>query len=153
MLADHDRPLAPRGRRATARLRRHVRRLSLPPQLVVCSSALRAVQTWEGVRGGLPPGVPVEFSRVVYAADAPALRRRLEGLPESVEAVLLIGHSPAIEELALGLAGGGDEPALERLRAKFPTGGLATLACDRTWRELVWGGAVLQEFVVPRELG
>jgi phosphohistidine phosphatase len=152
LLADHDRPLAPRGRRATARLKRHARRLPVPPQLVLCSSAVRAVQTWEGVRGGFPSDIRVEISGDLYAADALVLRDRLERLREPVEAVLVIGHNPAIEGLAVGLAGGGDEAALERMQAKFPTGGLATLAFDGAWSALSWDGAVVREFVVPRDL-
>ena len=64
----------------------------------------------------------------------------------------MIGHSPAIQELATGLAGAGDELALERMRTKYPTGGLATLIFDGAWPELAWGRAVLGAFVVPREL-
>ena len=152
LLADHDRPLAPRGRRAIARLERHVRKSGLAPQLVVCSSAVRAVQTWEGVRGGLPSGIRVEIADDVYGADAITLRRRLERLSDAVESVVMIGHNPAIEELATGLAGAGDELALERMRTKFPTGGVATLTFEGAWTELSWGRAVLREFVIPREL-
>jgi phosphohistidine phosphatase len=110
------------------------------------------VQTWEGVRGGFPSDIRVEISEDLYAADALALRGRLERLPETVEAVLVIGHSPGIDGLAVGLAGGGEEAALERMQAKFPTGGLATLAFQGRWSALSWGGAVVREFVVPRDL-
>jgi phosphohistidine phosphatase len=65
--------------------------------------------------------------------------------------VLLIGHNPGLEDLALALASSG--PDLARLEAKFPTGALATLAISTaTWKELSEGDAVLTAFVVPREL-
>jgi phosphohistidine phosphatase len=68
-------------------------------------------------------------------------------VPDGVESVMLIGHNPAIQALAVRLAGSG--PALER---KFPTGALATLAFDGEWQELQGGAARLVAFVRPREL-
>jgi len=151
-LADHDRPLAPRGRSSGKRLRRHIRAAGLVPDLVLCSSAVRAVQTWEAVRDGLPPDTRIEISVDLYGADASSLLRRLNGLPESVRSVLVIGHSPAIDGLAVGLAGTGDPTARERMTVKYPTGGLALLTAETAWAELGWNAAALEEFVVPREL-
>lgn len=151
-LADHDRPLAPRGRRATARITRHVRASKLSADVVLCSSATRAVQTWEGVRPGFAGTAAVEVADDLYEADALALLHRLEGLAGAVGSVLVVGHSPAIEELAIGLAASGADPALERMRSKYPTGGLATLRFDGAWPELSWNRATLVEFVVPRDL-
>jgi phosphohistidine phosphatase len=151
-LADHDRPLAPRGRRAAERLRRHVAAVGVEPDLVLCSSAARAVETWEGIRGGLPPGTPVEVSPELYQAAAPALLHRLALLPETVRSVLVIGHNPPIESLAIGLTGAGAAAAIARMKTKYPTGGLATLAVVGAWAELDWESATLEAFVVPREL-
>jgi phosphohistidine phosphatase SixA len=44
-LADHDRPLAARGRRAGELLAEHVRRARIAPQLVLCSSSARTRET------------------------------------------------------------------------------------------------------------
>jgi phosphohistidine phosphatase len=63
---------------------------------------------------------------------------------------MLIGHNPAVERLTLGLAGPG--PERDRVEAKFPTGALATLAFEGSWRSLAPGGARLLAFVTPREL-
>jgi len=151
-LRDHDRPLAPRGRRAAELLRTHIEAAGVAPQLVLCSSATRALQTWEGIRDGLPPETRVEVSGDLYDADAGSLLLRLNNLPETVRSVLVIGHNPAMEELAIGLSGGGDEAALGTLKTKYPTGGLATLTVDGTWAELSWQGAMLDDFVAPRDL-
>ena len=151
-LRDHDRPLAPRGHRAAERLRRHFEAAGVAPQLVLCSSATRALQTWEAIREGLPPESRLEVSGDLYDADARSLLLRLNHLPETVRSVLVIGHSPGIEELAIGLSGSGDDDALDTLKTKYPTGGLATLTVDGTWSELSWQGAMLDDFVVPRDL-
>jgi phosphohistidine phosphatase len=151
-LADHDRPLAPRGRRAGERIRRHLEEAAISPELVLCSSAVRAVETWESVRDGLPGGVEVEVEDGLYGASSESLLARLNDVPETVAAVLLIAHNPGIENLALGLAGSGDGEGVERMSEKYPTGGLATLRFEGPWAGLTWGDAELVEFVVPRKL-
>lgn len=152
-LADHDRPLAPRGLKANARLREHLRATGLAPDVVLCSSAVRAVQTLEGVREGLPPATPVEIDHSVYGADAAGLLGRLKALPEAVESVLIVAHNPGIEDLALRLTEADEGEMRARMATKYPTGGLAGLLFDGSWRDLGWGFARLESFVVPKQLG
>jgi phosphohistidine phosphatase len=64
--------------------------------------------------------------------------------------VMLIGHYPALQELALSLAGRGVD--LRRVAEKFPTAGLATLAFRGSWEQLAPGAAELIAFVTPKEL-
>ena len=152
-LLDHERPLAKRGRKAVALLREHARKSGIAPDLVLCSSAARAIQTLEGVREGLPPEAVVEIEAGLYAAGAGSLLGRLRRLPEELGSVMLVGHNPGIEDLAAELAGGGDPDARAAMEAKYPTGGLATLAFEGPWRELDREGATLEAFAVPRRLG
>jgi phosphohistidine phosphatase len=152
-LADHERPLAERGRKALRLLRDHFREAGVAPDLVLCSSAVRARQTLDGVRDGLPPGAEVEIEDDLYGADAGALLSRIRGVPEEIGSAMIVGHNPAIEELAGDLAGDGDPDSLEAMRAKYPTGGLATLAFDGRWSDVEDGKATLEAFTVPRRLG
>jgi phosphohistidine phosphatase len=46
-LVDHDRPLAPRGRRAAKLIAEHLGREGVTPALVLCSSARRTRETLE----------------------------------------------------------------------------------------------------------
>lgn len=143
-LADHDRPLAPRGRKASKLIRAHLRRQPLQVSLVLCSSARRAQETLELIA---LPG-PIEVERELYGASADQLLARLHRLSDELEAVMLIGHNPAIQELAVGLLADGSALA-ER---KFPTGALATLTFGGPWQGLEPGQAELAAFVTPREL-
>ncbi len=152
-LLDHERPLAKRGRKAVVLLREHFRDSGVAPDLVLCSSAVRAMQTLEGVREGLPPQARVEVEAGLYAAGAGSLLERLRSLPDEVGSVMLVGHNPGLEDLAAELMGGGDPDARAALAAKYPTGGLATLAFEGAWRDLGPGGATLEAFAVPRRLG
>lgn len=151
-LADHDRPLAPRGRRASKTIAEHLRREQITPALVLCSSSARTRETLARVSGGFDDAseVQVETDRGLYTASAEELLARLRQVPGEVDSVMLIGHQPAIQGLALALAGAGTQ--LERLSEKFPTAALATLVVSGAWRELAPGTARLVAFVKPREL-
>jgi phosphohistidine phosphatase len=149
-LADHDRPLAVRGRRASRVIADHLQRERVTPTLVLCSSARRARETLEQIGTGLEDDVEVQVEGCLYAASASDLLDRLRKVDAGVDSAMLIGHNPAIQELALGLAVGGLQ--LERLRAGFPTAALATLAFQSSWGELKPSAAELVGFVKPREL-
>jgi phosphohistidine phosphatase len=148
-LDDHDRPLAPRGRQASALIAEHIRRARIGPVLVLCSSARRTRETLERVMPALDP-VEVRFERELYGASFEDLLQRLHEVPDEVESVMVLGHQPAIQELALHLAGEGSE--LERVRAKFPTAALATLTFTGEWSELGHQSAELIAYVKPKQL-
>jgi phosphohistidine phosphatase len=149
-LRDRDRPLAPRGHRAAARIARWVRKHDVRPQLVVSSNAARAQETLQAVLPGLgEPEVWIEVG--LYAASAETLLERVRALPDEVEEAMLVGHNPGLGDLLLLLAEPGE--LRERAEAKVPTGALATLEADiARWAELEPGAARLVAFVVPREL-
>jgi phosphohistidine phosphatase len=146
-LADHDRPLAKRGRRAAKALAGYLREQEIAPELVLCSTARRARETFERIETAL--GAPaVRHERELYGASPGGLLERLRSVPDGVASVMVIGHNPTLEELALDLAR--PSPARRELEAKFPTGALATLEFPGTWRGL--DEAELVTFVRPRDL-
>ena len=149
-LPDHDRPLAPRGRRAATLIAEHLRRQRSTPRLVLCSSSERTRETLKRISAGLRGGVEVRIEERLYTASASGLLQRLHEVDARVDSVMLIGHYPALQELALSLARTGVD--LRRLREKFPTAGLATLAFRGAWDELAPGAAELIAFVTPSEL-
>ena len=148
-LADHDRPLAARGRRDAKLIARHLRGAGVDPELVLCSSAARTRETLELLRPALA-GATVMVEEELYGASSDDLLARLRLVPNTVGSVLLIGHNPGLHELALSLASGGDE--LERLEVKVPTAALATIALATTWSRLAPAGATLEAYVVPKQL-
>jgi phosphohistidine phosphatase len=145
-LPDHDRPLAPRGRKAVKLLAAHVREAGIEPALVLCSSARRTRETLEGVS----PGGEQQIESELYGASTAELLERLRRIPAQTASVMLIGHNPSLQVLVLRLAGRGED--LDAVRNKFPTGALATLTFDGPWSVLGPGAAELAAYVRPKDL-
>jgi phosphohistidine phosphatase len=149
-LPDRDRPLAGRGRRAAKAIARHLREHGIEPELVLCSGAQRARETLERIEPALGAAA-VRVEEDLYGATAMALLERLRSVPDTVESVMLIGHNPALQDLALDLARA--SPNADELAAKYPTAALATLELStRSWQELDQGTAELIALVRPRDL-
>jgi phosphohistidine phosphatase len=148
-LPDSERPLAPRGRRDGKRIAQHLLRLGREPELVLCSSAARTRETLELVRPALSVST-VLIEEELYAASSDELLARLRLVPDAPASVMLIGHNPGLQQLALDLTSAGVE--LVRLKEKFPTAALATLALATSWSDIAPGGATLIDYVVPKQL-
>jgi phosphohistidine phosphatase len=149
-LHDRDRPLAARGRGAAKAIARYLREQGIEPELVLCSTALRTRETLDRIEPALGrPVIRVEGD--LYAASADALLERLRGVPDTVESVMLIGHNPGLQDLALTLARPSD--TVSELEAKYPTAALATLmVLVESWQELGRETADLVALVRPRDL-
>jgi phosphohistidine phosphatase len=149
---DHERPLAGKGRRNARAAGAWLAAEGPRPQLVLCSDATRTSHTWEIVSALLPgESPPVKVVPALYGADPVDVVDLLRTVPERIDAVAVVGHQPTLGETAQVLAGkGSDQVALRRLRAKYPTNGIAVLRFRGRWKDLVAGGAVLETFAVPR---
>ena len=110
------------------------------PELVLCSSAARTVDTLDGIRGASLPETTIEIEPGLYGADVDELLERVRRVPEAVRGVMLIGHNPGMEDLALLLTGDGDAAARAAMASKFPTAAMAHLRVDGEWSELRPGG-------------
>ena len=75
--ADFDRPVTRRGRRDAPRMGKWMHEAGLKPDLVLCSDARRARETWTGLAETLGSAAPVLFERGLYMVSAKALRNRL----------------------------------------------------------------------------
>jgi phosphohistidine phosphatase len=142
-LADHDRTLAPRGRNATKLIAKHLRDHDIHPGLILCSTAVRARETLDGIEVDGERSIEDEL----YTATAGQWIARLNRVPEETQSVMAIGHNPALQQLVLALAGSDEE--VER---KFPTAALATLELDCAWGEVQPGCAQLTALVRPKDL-
>jgi phosphohistidine phosphatase len=151
-LRDEDRPLAPRGERAADRIRDYLDAEGIHPELALCSSALRARQTLARVLPALGTDLEVHIEPALYTFDADVVLDRLGRISSDVTSALIVGHNPAIEDLAARIADRGDR--LPNLSRKYPTAALAEIAfIDGTWGMLADRPGELVRFIVPRDLG
>jgi phosphohistidine phosphatase len=148
-VVDHERPLAPRGRRDAPAAGRWLRDAGYLPDQVICSTALRTRQTWEWAAPALHAAPPVNYDERVYDASVADLLTVVREVPASVATLLLIGHNPGMQGLTLALAGGGLENALLQVELKFPTAAIAVLSLPGPWSDAAPGQARLTAFTLP----
>jgi phosphohistidine phosphatase len=148
---DFDRPLNRRGRRAARAVGEEMRRLDLAFDRVLASPARRVVETIEEVETGFGRLSPV-YDPSVYLAPTETLLELVRAAPDAVRSLMIVGHNPGLESLALLLAGPGGR-LRDEVAIKYPTGTLAEfrLDCDR-WRDAGPGDGALTRFIRPRDL-
>jgi phosphohistidine phosphatase len=152
-LADADRPLAPRGRKAATVIARYIEAKRLIPDLVLCSHAERVRETWQRMAAVLGDEIACKTLRSLYLSAPSRLLEPLRRVADDVNTLMVIGHNPGLGGLAVGLSGAGPKKTLERMRTKFPTAGLAVIGfeIDR-WGDLAAGAGRLEHFVQPKDL-
>jgi phosphohistidine phosphatase len=152
-LDDFDRPLNKRGRKSAKAMAAHFRAAGVAPDIVLCSPAKRTRETLKHLAPALDH-VPVRLDRRIYEASYQTLLLCLADLPSEVESVLLVGHNPGLERLALYLMSDqGHGPGAARLQDKYPTGSLAVLSAPASeWSDLKVGSCRLDDFVRPADL-
>lgn len=152
-LADFDRPLNDRGRRAGRLIGEFLARADLRPAFILCSAARRTRETLDLILAALEGDIPTRIDEQLYLASRARLLRRIAQLDDAFPSAMVIAHHPGIPDLALALAAKGEEEALTRLKAKYPTAALAVLISPAAhWRDVRPQGTRLEAFVRPKDL-
>jgi phosphohistidine phosphatase len=151
-LADFDRPLNERGRKAAKAVGRELARRKIRFDLVLASPALRVRQTLDRLADGYGARVKTRFDERIYDASTETLFDLVRSIPAQIHAPLLVGHNPGLQRLLLDLAD--EQDGLRaRIEGKFPTAAVAvvTLPAER-WDEVTKGSGEVRELILPREL-
>jgi phosphohistidine phosphatase len=155
---DQDRRLDKRGRHDAAEIGGWIgRHPPFFPDLVLVSHAIRAHQTWEiawEAMKELAPEPQVEILPELYGADPSHLLQIIRAASEvDPQRLMLVGHNPGMHELALALAGSGDNAGRKALADNLPTSGLAVFdfAVD-DWGDVAFRRGRLVLFVSPKLL-
>ena len=151
-VADHDRPLAKRGRRDAPAVGRWLVRSGYAPDAVICSTALRARETWELALDGLLKAAPVAPPEVryeprVYEATVLGLLMLVREFPPEWRTALVVGHNPGMAELTVGLADPSSDPP-----SAFPTAAVAVLDVPGPWADTAPGESSLVAFAIPADM-
>jgi phosphohistidine phosphatase len=149
---DFDRPLNPRGRRAARTVGREMKAQGLAFDLVLASPARRVVETLEEVATAYGPLDP-NFDERLYLPATATLLEIVRAVPDEVERLLLVGHNPGFEDLALRIAGPGHDALRSALEIKYPTGTVAEIGLPAArWADLREGSGRIVRFIRPRDL-
>ncbi|WP_052863033.1 SixA phosphatase family protein [Streptomyces niger] len=147
---DHERPLSARGRRDARAVGRLMAEADWLPDLVLCSTARRARETWELAAGELA-GLPLmRCESRLYHPPVPVLLAVVREASAYMSTVLVVGHNPSLRDTILVTAGDAVDGKLQQVRDKFPTATIALLSWHGTWQELDSHKALLTELAVAR---
>ena len=149
-LTDFQRPLSGRGRHAARAMGREMQALGIAWDCIVASPAARVTETVDGLEESYG-SLDVRYDEEVYLASVETLLAIVHAADDACGTLLLVGHNPGMERLALLLSRGG---ALhDRVAEKYPTGALAEIVFPvESWREVRESGGTLERFLRPRDL-
>ena len=156
-LSDHARPLNARGRVAAPLVAAYLKKKSYFPQLVLCSTARRTIETLDLIKPILPPATVIRYEDPLYLAEPEKLLERVRWIENQFGQAMMVGHNPGTELLAATLSAPGKTAAEKArralLREKYPTAALAVLRFQiEDWREVGRGVGDLVDFVRPKDL-
>jgi phosphohistidine phosphatase len=147
---DRDRKLTERGRADAPVIGNYMVRHHFIPDLVLVSPAVRTQETWALVAAAFakPPRFATD-DRIYNASSEPLAELIQEG--GAAQTLLVVGHNPGLQDLALQLVGSGDVGMRAALSEKLPTSGLIVIdfAFD-DWSRLHDHSGRLERFVSPR---
>lgn len=154
---DSARGLAARGHADAARLGVWLAENDLQPAFVLCSPARRTVETWQDVSQAFVKPSEALFPPALYLASSNLIFAELRKAPAKPESLMVIGHNPGLESLALHLVKRPkSDKAKDRVRAMaegFPTCALGIFEFDiEKWKELAFGEGELTHFIRPKDL-
>ncbi|CAM3447829.1 histidine phosphatase family protein [Kibdelosporangium persicum] len=135
---DLERPLGDRGRRDAPAVGRWLAENVPNLQLVVCSTAVRARQTWDLAAAELTSRPDVRHHAKIYYGP---LVEVVRDLPPEITSAMLVGHNPDMEDLVEHLTG---------TPTTFKTSTLAVLGTELPWSEAGPGWAEVISTATPR---
>jgi len=138
---DERRPLSRRGRRDAPAAGRWLVECAPALDLVLCSTAKRARETWALATAVLDPTPPVRYEDQLYDATAEEVLAVVQALPDEAGTVVLVAHNPGLSDLARLLTG--------ELR-ELKTSSIAVLTWSGSWSDAAPGHAVEVAFATSR---
>lgn len=142
---DHERVLASRGIKAARKVGRFVTDAGTTPDLILSSTAVRAVTTAELAAEAGEWGCKIVTSRDLYASDPERVLDVIRSIDNGIERLLIAGHEPTWSMLVNWLIGDA--------RVAMPTAAVACLDLLRgDWIDLAPATCELRWFVTPKML-
>jgi phosphohistidine phosphatase len=130
---------------------RELRRLGLAADCILASLAARVVETLSLLADGYGGRMPVDYREELYLASPDTMLALIREMDDAEPRLLIVGHNPGLQQLALKLGGVG--PEHDAIAAKYPTGTLTEIALPADhWMAVGEPGRIVR-FLRPAELG
>lgn len=149
---DHSRALTPKGWQTCENLGAELAKRRFSVDRVLCSSALRATQTLEGLEKGFGTKLKSQIQPKLYLCSPSEMLGLLRARPEEEESVMLIGHNPGMHQFCLDMAAFGSERGLDDLSLRFPTCAFVTLSVPGPWETMSFRTGTLEEYLTRHDL-
>ncbi len=145
-LNDLDRPLLEKGLKRTRLIIEYFLNNNVKIELIICSHALRSIDTARIIAHAFNvEDNNFRIEKGVYTADADSLTDQLYDLPATVSNVMIVGHNPAITNLA--------NTFLSEKIDYLPTSGVVAVDFDTNeWDELLSAGFTTRFAAFPKML-
>lgn len=120
------------------------------PDVIFCSTATRTQCTYGSLVKGIKKTLPKEDSEHLYNAAALDIFDLIRQSDDTHSAMMVIGHNPGIQEIAMRLCDLDQSPLSDRLMQGFSTATLAILDCPvQVWNDLQLGENILADYQAP----
>jgi phosphohistidine phosphatase len=157
-LPDAARPLSKRGKRIAPLMGQLLAKEGFMPDLILCSTAKRTVQTMKRILDACGAQPRHEVMDELYMATPREILAAVFEHANHADKVLVIGHNPGLGDLAAWMVNDGDPGAIKRLKEKFPTAAFAVIDLPiDNWRDVDdsqtgnWNGRLVR-FATPGDL-
>ncbi|MBE0649291.1 MAG: histidine phosphatase family protein [Bacteroidales bacterium] len=147
-IPDHFRKLTPQGEEDIRKVAKHLRMKFVNPELIITSSATRALETAKIMAEELHyPLDQININSSFYRAEKEEIMETLFYLPDEVESVMIVGHNPTFTNLVNSFLENEDKIS------KLSTSSVAAFRFkSEHWEELEMFKHHLEFIITPKEL-
>ncbi len=157
ILDDFDRTLNKRGKKSAQLMGRYFVSKAVQPDIVYCSKAKRCKATLKHLLSeGFSPQENLYLNEL-YLATCEELLGIIQNTPGTVNSLMIIGHNPGLETLALKLCKDKTTPDYLSIKEKYPTAGFVHIKFDLDtgplgWSDLAPNSGTLYCYRTPKQL-
>jgi phosphohistidine phosphatase len=145
LLKDHQRPLNKKGLSDAPIMGERLKQEFSPPERIICSSAQRAKETAEIIKGIWFPQKTIEFTDLLYEQQTSNILSIIQKNQKELNSLALFFHNPTITHLGNLLA--------SLSLSNIPTCGALTLSCkEYNWAKVEIGNCGLVSFNYPKKI-
>ena len=152
-LEDFDRPLAIRGIKSCKKIGKFLKKKKLVPDIVYCSTAVRAKQTWNLLNRIVEKKKNIIYEDQLYMANSSIFMNFVKKTDDNFKTLMIVSHNPGIENFAVELIKNKESNFYKDINLKYPTGGIAIINFKlKHWSKINYETGDIYEFIKPREL-